>query len=206
MLPIGFKFLACFALVAAILSAFVMGCGGGGGRRLKANTTPQCPWVAPNRQAEAAYVHVRDHGWGGGGTGYNVWIDESNAEHKIEHVQERVWAYMEKTGVAASIKAAETNGQLSTRAAIVSIKPTIALLVPCPPYGPRNPYKGRHGADEVGFGISVSYHDGMQWCSPDLKQRPTEIKFSDKGVAEIVLPTGKLRLVRESRRCSVARE
>jgi hypothetical protein len=200
-----FQSVAGLALVAATLSPFVIGCNGGG-RRLKANTTPQCPWAAPHRQSEVAYVHVRDHGWGSGGLGYNVWIDASNAEHKIEDVQERVWSYLDKTGVAAMIQAAETNGQLSLRATIVSIQPTIAVLVPCPPYGPYNKFKGRHGGNEVGFGISVLYQDGMQWCSPDLKKGPIDINFSDKGVAEIELPNAKLRLVRQGQRCTVTRE
>jgi hypothetical protein len=46
---------------------------------------------------------------------------------------------------------------------------------------------------------------GLRWFSPDLKQRPTPLPFSQVEVAEIALPNGKLTLWHTDERCETLR-
>ena len=50
------------------------------------------------------------------------------------------------------------------------------------------------------------FRERLQWFSPDLKQRPEKLAFSEAGVAEILLPGGKVRLVRSGDLCKTTRE
>ena len=73
--------------------------------------------------------------------------------------------------------------------------------------------KGARRAGRMGEGLLTiaatswpHYRDGLQWFSPDLKQRPTALSFSRAGVAEITLPKGKLTLTRDGDKCKTGRE
>ncbi len=100
---------------------------------------------------------------------------------------------------------------------IVSIEPTIALLVPSDSVkakkgwllGTNHPVRSigpwKHGPG-FNYGSVVMYNDGMRWFSPDLRHEPELVAFSTNGVARINFPGGSLELFVLGEICRVTRK
>lgn len=100
---------------------------------------------------------------------------------------------------------------------IVSLSPTIVLLVPSDPVKAKKGdllganHSGRSfgnfkNATSYDCGSVVLYNEGMYWFSPDLAIQPQPVNFSTNGTAEIKLPNGKLELSIQGEICKVRRK
>jgi hypothetical protein len=100
---------------------------------------------------------------------------------------------------------------------IVSIKPTVALIVPTNlaqvPLGDLLgermgdlPMTRDPGGLRADYGISTFYNPGIRWFSPELNQEPTDLVFSSEGIAVIPLPDGKLVIEHIDQICKIARK
>jgi len=102
---------------------------------------------------------------------------------------------------------------------MVSITPTVLLAVVPPEIKNRGAliggkssrtwefsYGGRIPTQSLYYGTRTFYNEGMQWFSPDLERQFTDLNFSPEGIAEIKLPDGRLKVVRDGHVCNIVRE
>ena len=214
---------------SAILMIAIAGCGGGGagaggaggqggapsGQGFGWYTAKDAdtPWVAPGRQA---VEKRKEHSGWNNSTYESVWIDASGKSLRDYDVMRQVETYYLKIGYTAKVSDDLANGKHVPSAIVVSIDPIVVIL------SPPNLAQVKMGALVRGTGgVNYSnsknggtlmtgskwfYNDGLQWLSPDLNQEATEIEFTKAGTAEIPLPKGKLKLVREGEIFKVTRE
>ena len=207
-------------LVDLLLCFSITGCGGAGPLRIRKKSTILGPWCGPNKRVQfgdRVVGHVHD-----GPKLKTFLVDDEGQEYDPAKLAEQVWSYLERTGDAKKIKEAFAKEADYPRMTIVSIKPVVVIL-------------GTHQVDaavrkksqddyasmkQIGASAErshwlafissehypLSYKEGLQWFSPDLKQRPAKLAFSAEGVAEVPVPNGKLKLIRNGDECQTARE
>jgi hypothetical protein len=167
------------------------------------------PWCAPNHRVqigERVVGHVHDG---------NKWklflVDDAGKEYDPDKLADQIWSYLERTGDAKKIEEAFSKEAYQSNITVVSVNPLIVILGT---YQDASWLKqNREFAHKRWFWHSqVSslgeppFREGLQWFSPELKQKPTNLAFSQGGVAEIPLADGKLKLIREGDRCKTTRE
>ncbi len=174
---------------------------------------PFAPWCGPQervRIGQRVVGHVHD-----GNKYADFLVDAKGREHDPEQIANRAWAYLERTGDARTIKEALLKHADQTVMSIVAIEPVIVIMdqyhdassVVANPDHVSQGWYWRAQIQPNSDPRSGGQGQGrLFWFSPDLKQRPKELTFSDQGVAEIALPNGKLILVREGDTCKSTRE
>jgi hypothetical protein len=166
------------------------------------------PWCGPNQRVQLGQRvvgHVHD------GDKWKIFLmDEKGKEYDPDKLAEQTWSYLERTGDAKRIKDACSKEGHYVSISIVALKPMVVILETHREDDPRKQFSG--ALDRYYWVAQVStlrdppYRDDLEWFSPDLKQRPTPLPFSADGVAEIALPDGKLKLIRNGHECQTARE
>jgi hypothetical protein len=168
------------------------------------------PWCGRNQRVKVGLRvvgHVHD-----GPKHREFLLDETGKEHDPEKIADQAWSYLEQMGEARKIEDAFVKDAYQSTMPVISINPAVVILETY-----REPSwlnKNRDFAHQRSFWTaqiqpnSDPQHsrERLQWFSPELKQGPTKLAFSEAGVAEIRLPNGKLKLIREGKNCKTARE
>jgi hypothetical protein len=196
----GFGLLMCFSMTS---------CGRTGPLIISKKQPDYAPWCAPNRRVQIGQRvvgHVHD-----GAKHKEFLLDETGKEHDPDKIAEQVWAYLERTGDAKRIEDAFSKEASPSLMPVVSINPVVVILETYPDASWQN--KNREFSHQKWYwraqiqpNSNPQFRKRLQWFCPELKQRPTDLVFSEAGVAEIPLPNGKLKLVREGDRCKTTRE
>jgi hypothetical protein len=199
-----------FLIALHVMVWFSMtGCGGAGPLRMKTNPRNLGPWCGPKQRVQIGERVVGRAGWNG-----NKWkdflVDDTGKEYDPEKIADQVWSYLERTGDAKKIKEAFTRDGSYPRMIVVSVKPVVVILetyqgAALPTQLGTSPERYYWVAQIHAMGDPV-YQERLEWFSLDLKQRPTELAFSEAGVAVIPLPKGKLKLIRDGDKCKTTRE
>lgn len=187
--------------------ATLAGCGPGP-LVMKPNAKIPGPWCAPNQRAQIGDRTVGNTPYGPRHKQFLV--DSASREHDPDTIAEQVWSYLERTGDAKTIQDAFAREGSYPKMFVISINPTVVVLATSrDPKLPQTigtiPKRYYWLAQVYCFNLIV-YQDGLQWFSPDLKQRPTPLTFNPAGQAEIPLTTGKILLKHEADKCTVVRE
>jgi hypothetical protein len=160
-------------------------------------------------------VQVGERVVGHVGFGEKKWkeflVDDTGREYDPERIADQAWSYLERTGAAKKIAEAFSKDAHVSTVTLVSISPVVliletyqdATLLKRPREFAYNKWQWR--AEVCAF-RDPPFRKGLRWFSPDLKQRPTSVAFSDVGVAQIPLPNGKLKLIRDGDKCKSTRE
>jgi hypothetical protein len=168
------------------------------------------PWCAASTRVQIGQRVVGTVGWG-----EKKWkdflLDDAGKEHDPHVIADRVWSYLERTGDAAGIMNAYHKDGRLTRMTVVTLNPVVVVMEsrPLPAGANRSlaaPERSYWVAQVSSLRSHPDYREDMRWFSPDLKQSPTPLHFSQNGVAEITLPQGKLHLVRNGDECTTTRE
>lgn len=187
----------------------ITGCGGRGPLTFGMHPTPFAPWCAPDRRVkigQRVVGHVAD------GPKYKDFlVDDRQKEYDPEDIADRAWSYLERTGDATRIEKALAREGCQTTMSIVSINPVVVVLSAYhdPAWLKQNrdfAYQRWYWRAQIQPNSNPRFRERLQWFSPDLKQAPTDLAFSAAGVAEIPLPEGKLKLVRQNDQCATTRE
>ncbi len=192
--------LCCFSIAA---------CSRPGPLKFNKAHAQHAPWCGPNQRVQIGQRvvgHVHD-----GPKHKEFLVDAGGREHDPEKIAEQAWAYLERTGDAKTIAGAFIKDARQTTMSVVSVNPVVVILGS---YQDESWLKQpRDSADKSWFWRAQiqptsdpPYRDGLKWFSPTLKQPPIALAFSHEGVAEIVLPAGKLTLTRVGDRCQSTRE
>lgn len=167
------------------------------------------PWCAANQRVKigkrvVGRVHEGDK-W------KDFLVDDSDNEYDPDQLAEQVWEYLEGTGDAESLKDGFSKDGSLPRLSIISLKPIVVILEPewnltlKKQLG--NSLERYHWLSLVSiYRQSPSFHEDMQWFSPELKQRPIKLSFSGDTAVEILISNGRLRLVRDGSVCRITRE
>lgn len=189
-------------LLLLILAAST-GCGNGP-LVMKPNAKIPGPWCAPNQRTQ---IGERVVGQTAYGPRYKQFlVDAANREHDPDTIAENVWSYLERTGDAKTIQEAFAKEGAYPKMYVVSINPTVVVMATGrdaklpQTIGPK-PERYYWKAQVYCFNLML-YQEGLQWFSPDFKQRPTPLPFNAQGHAEIALPPGKLILQHEGDKCT----
>jgi hypothetical protein len=92
---------------------------------------------------------------------------------------------------------------------VVSINPLVVILLTYHEPGwlnqPREfAHESWYWRAQIQPNSNPRFAEEMHWFSPELNQGPTKLQFSED--AEIVLPSGRLKLIREGDTCKTTRE
>jgi hypothetical protein len=197
-------------LLDSLLCLSLVGCGGAGPLRITKYSGTRGPWCAPNQRVQIGERVVGKVAWGQD-KWKNFLLDDTGKEHDPQELADQAWSYLERTGDAPRImEAYHKDGRYATMT-VVSIKPVVVILETgqLPAGADRtiaSPERSYWLAQVSSERDHPAYKEGLQWFSPDLKQRPTSLAFSQAGVAEIPLVDGKLKLVHEGAQCKTTRE
>jgi hypothetical protein len=196
-------------LLSLLLCSSMTGCGGPSPLKFSTNPAIVGPWCAANQRVRIGMRVVGKVAWG-----EDKWkdflVDDAGKEYDPEKLADQVWSYCEGTGDAKKIKDAYSRDGSSPRMTVVSLKPTIVILET--KQDAASSKQGKTSQERYHWLARIramgepAYQEGLQWFSPDLKQRPTPLTFSKGGVAEIAFKQGKLTLTRNGDACKTARE
>jgi hypothetical protein len=198
-------------IVLGLLLCWSMtGCGRPGPLVISKKQPHYAPWCGPNLRVQVGQRvvgHVHD-----GAKHKEFLVDETGKEHDPDKIADQAWSYLERTGDARKIEEAFINNAHQSTMPVVSINPVVVILVTYTEPSWEN--KNRDPAHERWFWTaqiqpnSNPQHSGdrVQWFSPELQQRPTNLAFSQAGNAEIQLPNGKIKLFRQGDICKTSRE
>lgn len=172
---------------------------------------PPGPWCAANERVRVGERVTGKVAWGQD-KWEHFWVDDAGKEYYPPKVADQVWSYLERTGDAKRIAEDFRKDAVATLMTVVAIKPLVVVLDSHlePSWLKQNrtffyPEK-YYWLAQVRWEGDPAYRDGLQWFSPELKQKPTDLAFSDAGVAEITLPKGKITLTRDGDKCKTGRE
>lgn len=185
------------------------GCGGSGPLVIKEKQPHYAPWCGPQQRAR---VGQRVVGQVVDGSKYRDFlVDDAGKEHDPEQIAKEAWSYLERTGDAAKIANAFTRDAHQTTMPVVSVNPIIVIIEThfAADWQKQNRDFGKNDwywRAQIQPNSNPHFSEEMQWFSPELKQPPTKLNFSDAGVAEISLPQGKIILVRDGDACKTTRE
>ena len=194
-----------FALLACLV-----GCGSPTPLKMTKYSGTRGPWCAPNKRVQIGQRVV-----GTVGMGENKWknflVDDGGREYDPEKLADQAWSYLERTGDADYVMRGYHKEGRQTRMTVVAINPVVVVLEtrPLPAGADRtiaSPERSFWVAQISSERSHPDYRDGMKWFSPDLKQPPTILAFSQDNVATIPLANGKLNLVRSGDECKTTRE
>ena len=196
-------------VLAVLLCFCTTGCGRSGPLVISKNQPGYAPWCGPNRRVKVGLKVVgRVHD----GAKYRQFlVDESGKEHDPEKIADQAWSYLERTGDAQKIEEAFIKEAYQARMPVVSINPVVVILETYRDSSWRNTVhdfapKRWSWLAQIRPNSDPHFSEGLQWFSPELKQRPTKLAFSEAGAAEILLPRGKITLVRAGDTCKTARQ
>jgi hypothetical protein len=171
--------------------------------------TPFAPWCAANRRVKIGQRVVgRVHD----GPKYKDFlVDDKDKEYDPEEIADRAWSYLERTGDATRIEETLGKDACPTSLSLVSINPVVVILSTHhdPAWQKQNrdfAYQRWSWTAQIQPNSDPPFRERLQWFSPDLKQGPTDLAFSEAGVAEIPVPDGKINLVRQGDKCASKRE
>ena len=199
-----------FAIILALTASSIIGCGKGYGPLvMKPDSKTKGPWCAANERVKigdrvVGYVHE-------GAKHRTFFVDDAGKEYDPEILADQAWTYLERTGDAKDIRAAFDRDGYYPGMVIASIKPMVVILEPTWNKQLRSQIgtnaQRYHWLALISSERQVrTFQKGMQWFSPDLKQRPTDLTFSPDGVAEIALKSGRIILTREGELYTSRRE
>jgi hypothetical protein len=196
-------------VLGVFLSFSMTGCDRSGPLVIIQNQPPYAPWCGPNRRVKIGLKVVgRVHD---GAKHKEFLVDETGKEHDPEQIADHAWSFLERTGYARKIEQAFIKDSYQSRMPVVSINPVVVILelYPDPSWQNRERDFAHHRwswTAQIQPNSAPHFSEGLQWFSPELKQRPTKLAFSEAGVAEIRLPRGKIKLVRSGDICKTTRE
>jgi hypothetical protein len=166
------------------------------------------PWCAPNHRVQIGQRvvgHVHD------GPKWKLFlVDDAGKEYDPDKLADQVWSYLERTGDAKKIEEAFSKEAYLSNITVVSVNPLVVILGTY--QDPSWLKQERHAQQKWFWRSQVSsigeppFREGLQWFSPELKRSPTHLDFSKEGVAEIPLPSGTLKLIRDGDKCKTTRE
>jgi hypothetical protein len=197
------------ALVELLLCVTMTGCGGADPLVMVQNPPNPGPWCGPNQRAQVGQRVVGRVAWG-----QKKWkfflVDDAGKEYDPDQMADEIWSYLERTGDAKKMEHAFNSEGFFPRMTIVSIKPVIVILesfqvAPSPKQLGASPAR-YYWLAQIYAIANPAYKEGLQWFSPDLKHRPTALPFSQAGIAEIPLPKGKFKVIRDGDKCKTTRE
>lgn len=170
---------------------------------------PFAPWCAPNRRVQIGQRvvgHAHD-----GPVHRQFLVDETGREHDPQAIAALAWSYLEFAGEAQRIEEAFSKDACSSSLPVISINPVVVVLETYPDASWRKhkrdfAYESWYWRAQIQPNSDPHFRETMQWFSPELKQGPTRLVFSEGGVAEIVIPKGRLKLIREGNSCKTVRE
>lgn len=198
----------CISLFDLLLCFSMTGCGASP-LRMKNNPRNVGPWCGPNQR-----VQIGERVVGKVGFGENKWkeflVDDAGKEHDPEKIADQVWSYLERTGDARKIREDYSKAAYYSSMIVVSINPIVVILETHQDADLRQQLGAAperyYWVAQVYAMRDPPYREGLQWFSPDLKQKPVALLFSDAGIAEIALGKGKVKLIRKGDECKTTRE
>lgn len=145
------------------------------------------------------------------------WIGPDNRIYTPDTVANEAEEFLVSTSSGSNLPPA-LNRDSRPLKTIVSLSPTVILMVPTSKedprqwtlLGPNHPVRFFGAPDSwntSGYdcGATVFYDERMHWFSPDLQCEPQPVAFTN-GTAEIQLPDGRLALSVEGQVCRIRRE
>ncbi|HET6325588.1 MAG TPA: hypothetical protein VFG04_12995 [Planctomycetaceae bacterium] len=198
-----------FWIVLVLLCFSMTGCGRPGPLVIDKKQPDYAPWCGPNRRVQ---IGQRVVGQVHDGPKHRQFLlDDTGKEHDPERIAEQVWAYLERTGDARKIAEAFGKEAYVSTMPVVSINPIVVILETHQDAAwlkqPREMAdKAWYWRAQIQPNSNPRFSDGLQWFSSELKQKPTRLEFSKSGIAEIALPNGTLKLIREGDKCKTMRE
>jgi hypothetical protein len=195
--------------LGVFLSFSMTGCDRSGPLVISTNQPQYAPWCGPNRRVKIGLRVVgRVHD---GAKHKQFLVDEAGNEHDPDKIADQAWSFLERTGDAKRIEEAFVQDAYQSRMPVVSINPVVVILEKH-----RDPTWRNSAHDsaqprwvwlaQIQPNSAPHFSEGLQWFSPELKQQPTKLAFSDSGVAEILLPSGKVKLIRSGDVLQTTRE
>lgn len=199
---------SCIVL-GVFLGSSLTGCGRPVPLVIRDNQPHYSPWCGPDRRAKIGWRvvgHVHD-----GAKHKDFLVDGTGKEHDPEEIADLAWSYLERTGDAREIEEAFVKEAYQSRMPVVSIDPVVVILETYRDPSWRNQARDFarnrwYWTAQIQPNSEPRFCEGLRWFSPDLKQRPTKLVFSEAGVAEILIPGGKVKLVRSGDICKTTRE
>jgi hypothetical protein len=167
------------------------------------------PWSGSNYQAKEQ--QRKGFNWNAGILNRSRWLDTNGVVYDMELIAHQCERFLMSANRDSKSNTTPTQEALPWKT-IVSISPTVALIVPS------DPVKSRKGwllgtnhpvrTFDSGYdcGTRVLFNVGMSWFSPDLAIGPEPISFDRHGFAEIKLNDGKLELKIEGETCRIERK
>jgi hypothetical protein len=210
----------CISVLDLLLCFSMTGCGGAGPLRIIKNPKYRVPWCGPNQRVQIG-ERVVGHNPNLGAIHREFLVDDAGKEYDPKKLADQVWSYLERTGDAKKIKEAFSKEAYYPKMTIVSINPVVVILEIHQVDAALRKKSQDDTASMKQIGTSAErsywvaniyamgdpvYQEGLQWFSPDLRQKPINLAFSKAGVAEISLANGKLKLIREGDDCKTTRE
>lgn len=183
-----------------------------GGPRWKV-VSNDTPWIAPNKQLiEEQRPHFK---WNEGFSKELRWTGLESREYDLDSVAV-VCEQFFRSSISNSPLPNDSSNTLGSWKTIVSLSPTIVLVVPADLekakmgwlLGTNHPVREFGSSWESGrydCGTTLFYNPGLRWFSPDLKQPPELVRFGSNGSAQILIPDGKLELQIQEKICTVRR-
>lgn len=158
------------------------------------------------------------------------WEDARGVKHRPRDIVEHAQSYLDASGMSqnwplAGIYIGGSRGGVEQRIApfdftIVSIDPVVVLMTPHE-LGPdiegtrreivgeladRHQLRGRWLANPFRYGSRMPYDEHVLWFSPDLKHGPSELPMTNAVSEVLLLPHGRLRLMRKGQWWMIVRE
>ncbi len=198
-----------FWITLSIVCLSMTGCSRPGPLVISKKQPDYAPWCGPTQRVQVGQRvvgHVHD-----GPKHRQFLVDDTGKEHDPEKIADQAWSYLKRTGDAKKIIEAFAKEAYVSTMPVVSINPLIVILeTHQDAAGLKQPRemadKDWYWRAQIQPNSKPHFSHGLRWFSPELKQAPTKLEFSKSGVAEIELPNGKLKLVREGDRCITTRE
>lgn len=203
----GLSLFRILVLVALFIS--ISGCGSQAPLKIKPHLNDKGPWCAPKQRVQIGDRVVGKVGWGENKY-KNFLVDDEGIEYDPDKIADQAWSYLERTGDARSIEQAFAKDGYLPRMIAVSLKPLVVIVQPrwnthqLKTAGPK--LERYSWTSTIGSACDSEYSTGMQWFSPDLDQKITNLTFSEDGVAEIKLKSGRLTLIHDGKQYKTTRD
>ncbi len=187
----------------------IVGCGSNAPLKIEPHLNDKGPWCAPKQRVQIGERVVGKVGWGENKY-KNFLVDDEGKEYDTDKIADQCWSYLERTGEARNIEQAFAKDGYLPRMIAVSLKPLVVIVQPrwnthqLKTAGPK--LERYNWTSTIGSACDSEYSAGMQWFSPDLEQKITNLTFSEDGVAEIKLKSGRLSLIHDGKQYKTTRD